>query len=143
MGKAIANGALNVHSSWYMTNLWLVLAGLVVVVAVGLVCPRSAGCLTPWGLSDFCAPLPGLTEIYRQQGHNVPCNTHTHTQRTHTHTHTHTCSATYSDSTFQSNTYHRYFQSLSFHLSHTVFSELCTHSLYSCHTLFVPCISFF
>ena len=42
MGKAIANGALIVHSSWYMTNLWLVLAGLVVVVAVGLVCPRSA-----------------------------------------------------------------------------------------------------
>ena len=48
---------LNVHSSWYVTNLWLVLAGLVVVVAVGLVGPRSAGCLTPWGLSDFCAPV--------------------------------------------------------------------------------------
>ena len=41
LGKTIANGALNVHSSWYMTNLWLVLAGLVVVVAVRLFCPSS------------------------------------------------------------------------------------------------------
>ena len=72
MGKAIANGTLNVRSSEYVTNLWLVLAGLVVVAAVGLVCPRWVGCLTPWGLLEFCTSLPGLAEIYRQQGHIVP-----------------------------------------------------------------------
>ena len=53
MGKAIANGALNVHSSWYMSNLWLVLAGLVVVVAVGLVRPRVGRLLDPLGLVRF------------------------------------------------------------------------------------------
>ena len=58
-------------------------------------------------------------------GHIVPCNTHTHTH----------AQATYSDSTFQSNTYYRYFQSLSLPLSHSVFSQLCTHSLSSCHSL--------
>ena len=144
MGKAITNRALNVESSWYMTNLWLVLAGLVVVVAVGLVCPRWASCLTPWGLSDFCAPLPRLAELYRQQGHIVPCNTHTHT---HTHIHTHNT---------HTHMLKQHIQILPFNQTHITdtsnpspyipliqFSQVCTHSLSSCHTLFVLCISFF